>query len=134
MTLPAPRFFMLRVRRDGPLVPARLRWLDHEPGVEWNKLDRGRLSTFPAADVAGEEVDPDFLIRDRLMSPTDLNPAYSSSHWKYASPITETEYRYQVARVDWARRHKPADPSAQPRRPVDPGQLALPNFDRENAA
>src|SRR5688500_18211232 len=44
MILP-PRYYLLRLVRRGPLVPGRLRWLDHAPeDPEWNKLDRGRLS------------------------------------------------------------------------------------------
>ncbi len=127
-----PRYFMLRLRRDGPLVPGRLRWLDHEPGEPDNKLDRGRLSIFPFVDIAGAEVPPEELF-ERLYSATDGRSAIAPSHWKYAAPVTEAEYRYQLSRLEWAKHHRPQDPTLRPRRAVDPAQIALPNFDRENA-
>lgn len=110
--------------RDGPLVPARLWWCDHEPGEPANTLDRGMLSVFPRADIADAEVPPEQLV-ERTWAPL--------GHWKYARPISEDEYRYQVERLRWAERNKPDEPGLKPRRPVASAQLALPNFDRENA-
>jgi hypothetical protein len=125
--------FMLRVRRDGPLVCARI-WLDDaEPDAPDNKLDRGRLSVYPRAVIAGEEVDPDILQRDRLMSPTDWHPAYAPGHWKYAQTISAAEYRFQAARREWAVKHRPDDPTTKAREPIKPAQLPLPSFERENA-
>jgi len=119
-----PLYFMLRVTRLGPLVPARLRWLDHAPeDPPDNKLDRGRLSVFPCVDVAGAEVPPEQLTERMHRGP---------GHWKYAEPISEREYRYQVSRLDWARRHRPQDPTLRPRRVVDPADVPLPDFTREN--
>jgi hypothetical protein len=120
-----PQYFLMRARRMGPLVPARLWWCDYEPGEPTNKLDRGNLSPYPRADIAGDECDP-LELRERL--------AWPQGHWKYCQPITETEYRYQVQHLRWAENNRPDDPRLTPKQAVDPSQLALPNFDRENAA
>jgi hypothetical protein len=126
-----PVYFILRVRRDGPLLPARLWWCDTEPGVPDNKLDRGRFSIYPRAAIGGDEVDPE-LIFDRTMSHRDLRPGYPPRHWKYAQPISEERYRSEFDRLRWAERNRPAHPVLQPRRKVDPAQLPLPDFTREN--
>jgi len=84
-------------------------------------------------DIAGTDTEPEQLF-DRLYSSTDARSALAPTHWKYPQPISETEYRYQITRLKWARRHRPDDPTLRPRRAVDPDQIALPNFDRENAS
>lgn len=122
MTVPHPSHFLMRVTRLGPLVPAKL-WLDDaEPGEPSNKLDRGRLSIYPRAEIAGKEVPPE-EVSDRLH--------WHEGHWKWCQPITADEYRYQVSRLTWAARHRPGDPTLAPRKPVDTAQMALPNFAQE---
>jgi hypothetical protein len=151
MTAPRPRHFLMRLRRDGPLVPARLRWLDHEPGEPDNKLDRGRLTPFPAVDIAGKDVAPEVLIErlilqphwrgDRLKQPAVLladmlaqtGGSVPLTHWRYAQPISEAEYRHQLKLRGWAQTYRPSHPMLQPRQPVDPRQLPIPDFSRENA-
>lgn len=129
---PPPGYFMLRVRRDGPLVPARIWLCDHDPDFPDNKLDRGRLSVYPRAEIAGREVDPDRLF-DRLMGRADWRPAHPTSHWKYAEPITAGEYQYRVAHLEWTRAHRPADPRGYASDPVKPAELPLGDFSREKA-
>lgn len=119
-----PAYFVLRVVRDGPLVPARLWWCDHEPQEPDNKLDRGRLSVFPRADIADVEVPPEELI-ERTWAPL--------GHWKYAEPTTATDYDYRVRMLRWAERNNRSDPGLAPRKTIAPGQLELPNFNEENA-
>lgn len=146
-----PAHFILRARRDGPLVPARLHWCDTEPDEPDNRLDRGRLSPYPRADIAGVEVPPEQLL-DRLGvwrrrgdiaalphevlaaldDPSQLTPR-PVGHWAYAQKIDEAEYRYQVDRLRWASAHRPDEPGLHPRRPIDPRQMPLPSFERENA-
>lgn len=142
---------MLRVRRDGPLTPARF-WLDDaEPGVPDNKLDRGRLSPYPRAEIAGREVAPERLL-DRLgiwrrrgdgtllahevvaalADPSQQTPR-PVGHWGYAEPISAAEYGYRVAHLAWLRAHKPNDPRAHPDRPMKPSELPMPNFEREQS-
>lgn len=121
------RHYLIRVTRHGPLVPARLQYIDHEPFEPENRLDRWPLP-FPFVDVAGEVVPPEELI-ERLWSSTDHRPGYPSTHWKYAEPITQRQYDEAfraMRRREANRTHLP------PRRRVDPGQIELPNFDREN--
>lgn len=147
--VPAPRHFIMRLTREGPLVPARLQWLDHEPGAPDNELDRGRLSPFPYVDIAGAETDPDVLL-DRLgfrrrgdagSLPHEVLAAFANAalvprpvgHWAYAQPVSEDEYDFQFRRMRWAENNRPNDPVLKPQRKVDPAQLPLPNFDRENA-
>lgn len=145
-----PAHFMLRAVRGGPLVPARLWLSDYEPEVPENKLDRGRLSPYPRADIAGVEVPPEQLL-DRLgiwprrgdgtllpheaiaalADPTQQTPR-PIGHWAYAEPITKAEYDYQLLRLRWAQQHRPDDPALTPRQKIDSKQLPLPNFDREH--
>jgi hypothetical protein len=127
-----PQYFMMRVRRGGPLVPARLRWLDHAPDdPEDNRLDRGRLSIVTCADIAGLEVPPE-EVTERLWNSDGGRPGIPPTHWKYPEPISEAEYRYQLQRLRWAARNRPTDPVLRPRRVVDPAGLPLPDFTREN--
>jgi hypothetical protein len=120
-----PQYFMMRVRRGGPLVPARLRWLDHAPDdPEDNRLDRGRLSIVTCADVAGAEVPPEVVLERLHIAP---------GHWKWPEPISAAEYSYQRERLRWAARHQPNDPALRPRRALDPAEVPLPDFTRENA-
>ncbi len=128
-----PRYYLLRAVRYGPLVPARLRWLDHAPeDPETNKLDRGRLSIVVCADIAGTEVEPE-QIMERLWSETDFRPGILPGHWRYPKPITEAEYHYQVARLRWAEAHRPEDAALRARRAVDPAAVPIPSFEEENA-
>jgi hypothetical protein len=126
------RHFVLRVTRYGPLVPARLWFCDSEPGVPENKLDRGRLSLYPRADIGGVEVPPE-LLADRLYSMTDPTPAHPPTHWRFAKPISAEEYRWRLDSLRWAEQHRPDDPGLRPRRKLAAADLPLPDFDRENA-
>ena len=120
----APSYFLMRLVRNGPLVPARLMYLDHGPDdPPDNKLDRWP-PIYPFADIAGDVRPPEDLMERFHVAP---------SHWKYAQPITEAEYRRAFDRMRWAERHRPTDPTLRPRRAVDPAQVPLPNFNRENA-
>jgi hypothetical protein len=118
-----PRHFVLRVTRYGPLVPARLQWIDYEPGEPDNHRDRWP-SVIPFVDIAGEVVPPEELT-ERFMAPV--------GHWKFAQPISEAEYQHRFAMLRWAEEHRPSDPTLRPRRRVDPTHLPLPDFTKENA-
>jgi hypothetical protein len=120
-----PRHFLLRAVRHGPLVPARLYWLDHEPGCPENKREGSRWPVYiQCADIAGVEVEPE-RVTDRMHRP--------DSHWGALQTITETEYRYRLARLRWAERGAPDDPTLRPTRKVDPARVPMPSFERENA-
>jgi hypothetical protein len=119
-----PQHFMLRRVRHGPLVPARLWWCDHDPAEPKNKLDRGRFSVYPRADIAGVEVDPLVII--------DWHLGVIHGHWRFPEPISEAEYHFQLKRLRWAETNRPNDPMLQASRPADPRQMALPSFTREH--
>lgn len=147
----APRFFMLRARRGGALVPGRLWWCDFEPGSPANHLDRGRLSLYPRADIGGLEVPPEQLLDrlgiwrrrgDGVMLPHEVlaalaDPAQQTprpvTHWAYARPISEAEYRRELDLLRWREEHDRTHPSLAPRRAVAPSELPLPSFDRESS-
>jgi len=104
---PAPGFWMIRAVKHGPELPARIAWhrTACEPGNEANAMDR---PAFLFAEIAGEpaELDDVWLRRGR--------------------PITESEYRFQVADHAHARAYRPDDAKAQPYRAVDLMAVALP--------
>lgn len=149
MNLPA--HFLMRSTRRGPLVPARLWLCDFEPGCPENILDRGRLTPYPRADVAGIEVPPEQVLDrlgiwrrrgDILLLPHEAVEALADDHkrtprpvghWAYAEPITAQRYAAEVRKLQWASAHKPDAPGLRPKSPVKPKQLELPNFDRENS-
>ena len=118
-----PRYFLLRLTRHGPLVPGRLRFIDHEPGVETNKRDRWP-PLIPEVIVAGEIVEPEILLERFSWLPP---------HWKSLQSISGAEYEYRFKRLRWAERNAPSDPTLRPRRRVSADQMPLPSFDRENA-
>jgi len=124
--------FVLRAVRHGPLLPARLWWCDSEPGVPENKLDRGRLSLYPRADVGGLEVPPEQLA-DRLFSMTDPTPAHPPTHWRFARAISEAEYRWRLDSLRWAEQNQPDDPVLRPRRRLAAADVEVPDFSREEA-
>lgn len=121
--LPPPRYFILRLHRYGPLVPARLTVIDTEPGEPDNKRDRWP-TTILCCDIAGE-VRPPEEITDRFYWP--------KSHWKHAEPVSEAVYRQHFDRMRQAEHADPSNPVLSPRKRVDPAAVALPDFTQENA-
>ena len=104
---PEPGHWIVRLVRGGPAVPARIFWAQttHEPGNPENVMERSR---FLAAEIGGEvaEVDDVWLRR--------------------GTPITEAEYRYRVAEMQWAKEHAPNEAVAKPRQRADFSALPLP--------
>jgi len=98
MNRPQLGFWMIRMRRGGPEMPACIALSDHEPGNAGNKLDTGPILV---ANVGYEERDPIEV-------------------WSMKGrAITEAEYRFEMARVAWVRAHAMDEPEATPRKPVD---------------
>lgn len=125
------RYFVLRAVRYGPLVPARLWWCDHGPDdPPESRLDRGRLSLYPRADIGGLEVEPEQLA-DRLYSMTDPTPAHPPTHWRYAKPISQQEYSWRLDSLRWAESNQPNHPVLRPRQRVAPADMDVPNFTKE---
>lgn len=102
---PEPGFWMVRFGPNKPEVPAKIWAVDHEPGNPENKMDRGGKTYFDA-ELAGERVDPHLVMRARERR-----------------PISEPEYRFQVADCAWAREHQPEDPRLWPTRRADVSKL-----------
>lgn len=99
--------WVVRLVRGGPAIPARIFWAQttHEPGDPENRMERSR---FLAAEIGGEvaEVDDVWLRR--------------------GTPITESEYRFRVAEMRWAKEHAPNEAVATPRQSVDFAAIPLP--------
>lgn len=94
---PMPGYYTRRLVRGGVQVPCKI-WLSQEVDEAGELIDQPRLM----AEMNGDAVEPEDL-------------------WSYVAgnPITEQMFRYLVARADWAWRYSPADPFANPRKPVD---------------
>jgi hypothetical protein len=116
------RYFLLRRVRFGPLVPARLVEIAHEPGEPDNIRDRWPPFV-TCADIAGEVVPPEELT-DRFF--------WSKSHWKWAEPVDEATYRYHFDRLRRAETHDPTAPVLRSQKRVRPEDVPLPSFEREN--
>ncbi len=95
---PSPGFWLIRLRTRSPEMPAAIVECHHEPGNPENNLDTGPILV---ANVGYEERDPLDLWHRR------------------GREITESEYKFQMARVAWVRDHSPSEPEAAPRKAVD---------------
>ena len=114
---------MLRRVRFGPLVPARLIEIDHEPGEPDNPRDRWP-ATLLCADIAGEVVPPEELT-DRFYWP--------QGHWKFAEPVSEAVYRHHFERMRRAESSGESNPMLSSKQRVRAADVALPSFAEENA-
>src|SRR5262249_8083999 len=95
---PEPGYWMVRLVRGGPEVPAciALMTVADEPGNP--REDR---SSYLAAFIGGEPV------------------ALSDVWERKGRPVTEAEYRFQLADAAWAKAHAPQEPKADPTRKID---------------
>lgn len=107
MDRPQEGFWLVRQVKGGPRVPAAIMVVHttQEPGEPGNLMER---SPFVAAFVAGEPVAVDVVWLHRGES------------------ITEADYNFRVADIEWAKEHAPDEPQAQPRRRIDLMQATLP--------
>jgi hypothetical protein len=88
-----------RMVKGGPVVPARISRIDHEPGDPENLLDTGPILI---ANIGYREADPiDVWVgrRERV--------------------LTEEEYALRMAQLAWDCDFDPTAPAVQPRKPVD---------------
>ena len=98
----APRegFWLVRLRKDGPLVPAT--------------ITRHQTLFDPAHPTVLMERSPHLSARIGF----DYVPI--SDVWeRRGTVITKAEYDYQMRLAAWARVHAPSDPRAKPRAPID---------------
>jgi hypothetical protein len=110
---PAPGFWLMRLVKGGPLVPACIQWIHttHEPGEPENAMER---SPFLAAFLAGKPVDLDRV-----------------STWAKEGTLDEPEYRFRLKEmVEWAMPGRDTYARkvavARPYEKIDPMQCELP--------
>ncbi|MBX3490861.1 5'-3' exonuclease H3TH domain-containing protein [Parvibaculum sp.] len=92
-------FFQRRMVRGGVWVPVAI-WLEQDIDADTGEL----------------------LSDERLVCAVGGKEADADAEWTHCAgnPITEEEYRYLVARAEWARDFAPNEPAAQPYRKIDP--------------
>lgn len=97
---PEPGFWMIRLAKNGPEVPAAVKRLQttYEPGNPTNLMER---SPFIAAFIRGEVVAPARVWETRGRS------------------ISELEYEYQLRLARWANVTDEITPLAEPTKAVD---------------
>lgn len=107
---PEPGFFTLRLVKGGPKVPARIIHAPATDPLTGETLDR---SYWWSAEISGKPAG------EPSMQPTDEVMRI----WLFGEPITEADYRYEVADMDWCLAHAPAEPKANPRQRIDLASL-----------
>ena len=95
-----PRFgwYKRRLVRGGVFVPARI-WMVQDICPETGELLSDEVLR---CEINGIAADPE-----------------EAWTWISGHPVTEQEFRYLAARIDFAIRHEPHDPFAMPSRPID---------------
>jgi hypothetical protein len=150
MAEPREGYWMVRLRRDGPEVPARLFWCDHEPGIPENKLDRwpmpylqGQIGTDLAdpyeiwAMLEFVEATPAEQRRMANPPPADRAPRSGRQQALQTAPmakwrqerarrITEADWRYEIADLEHAQKWRPEEPKVRPKERIRLDQLPIP--------
>ena len=97
-------WYKRRLVRGGVFVPARI-WMVQDICPETGELLSDEVLR---CDVNGCSADPE-----------------EAWTWISGHPVTEQEFRYLAARIDFAIRHEPHDPFATPSRPIDLNQTPV---------
>lgn len=100
-------WFMTRVVRGGPWVPAKI-WIEQEVCEETGELLSDEIMR---CEIAGREQDP-----------------CEVWHWLYREPIEESAYLYLMARAEYATAWAPDEPAANPFSKVDWSTVPSPTF------
>ena len=97
---PEEGYWLVKLVKNGPRVPACIRRVETrvEPGEPANRMER---SAFLAAFINGEPVAIDRVWEVR------------------GEPISRQEHDYRVAVTDWAIKHAPDEPEAEPTKRID---------------
>jgi hypothetical protein len=98
---------------------------DSTPMCGWykRKLVKGGVMV-PARIWMHQDICPETgeLLSDESLQ-CEVNGGYADPEeawsWICSSPITEQEFRYLTARIEFAARHEPEDPFAAPNRPIN---------------
>lgn len=107
ITRPAPGFWMIRLVRGGPEVPACIVYetTTHEPGDPSNQMERpGCMQAY----ISGE--------------PVALHVVWETR----GRAITSQEYAYQIADQRWHEANAPVAPKANPTDAIDLNNCPLP--------
>ena len=107
---PQVGWFVTRMTRGGPMVPARI-WLEQE-----------------VCPDTGELLSDEVLKCEINGQPRD---AYEVWHWICGEPIEESAFNYLIARGEFAREWAPSEPAANPYSRVDWSKVPTPTFNEE---
>jgi hypothetical protein len=91
---PSPGYFLIRLIKGGPLVPARI---CHEQGLWWAVVD---------GEVKQAHADPGHA--------PDVFRIWHSGQF-----IDQQTYEHRLRLKKWAVEHRPDHPAANPRKPID---------------
>ena len=109
-TTPEPGLYRVRLTKLGAYVAARIEYGPSLNPDDGTPLDR---SWFWSADIDGEsDPDPAPAPSERVMRV-----------WLWGERIDRATFDYLLADAEWARRHKPDDPRAQPKRRGELGKM-----------
>ena len=99
-------WFKRRLVRHGPFVPCKI-WI-------FSPTDEN-------GDLVGDEV---------LQAECNGRRADPEAQWEWLrqNPITEAEFNYLVAMIDWTRENAPDEPMANERQAVDWNRIPTPRF------
>jgi hypothetical protein len=134
-------FFLLRLVRNGPLMPVRFFDCAHEPGDPENPRDRWP-TVIRAAEIAGEWYDPKARKNSRDPFEKDLTEdpvaelearQWATAEWKVAVPIPAWRYKFLTAEIVYSREWRPNDPRLRPWRRVRAKDIPPPVFKEETA-
>jgi hypothetical protein len=104
---PQPGFWEFQYVRGGPVLPAAIYRIDHEPGSEGDEDGANMLETpILIANIGYREVDPLKVWGGRRLR-----------------SITEAEYSLAMDQLAWDRDFDPSAPVARPKERVDLGTL-----------
>ena len=111
---PQVGYYKLRLVKGGPFVPARIIRICHcTIGAEGDRPHEWFFTCdrYPplSAEINGQEADV-------------------ARVWAYGRKIKPSEYDHLTALREWAKRHAPQEPEANPRHAPDLMSMAIPQF------
>lgn len=103
-------WFLTRLSKGGPLLPARI-WLEQEVCPQTGQLLSDEVLK---CEINGQLHDPE-----------------KAWLWMASEPIEEQAYTYLIARKDFAETYAPHEPAANPFAKVDWSQVPTPTFSKD---
>ncbi|MBI1213591.1 MAG: hypothetical protein GC190_19205 [Alphaproteobacteria bacterium] len=108
-SIPQCGFYQRRLVRGGPFVPARI-WREPILGENGRTTGKDRIR----CEVNGVEKD-----------------AQTEWGWLFQQPISEAEFKFQVADFSHAEKYRPTDPKAHPHKPIKLEDAPIPTNPRQ---